>query len=275
MEGSTERTEDLSPNPSSVSAQADGGLESGVRTVKKRSMWQDSRVRLMGFFAAVIVVLYLATVIFALLFGFLGNKTPRTSQEREIVAWESVVNQGNASADQWQSYVLSLLADEQYVRAEQAIKEANKRKLDQVQGQNMLFCTAELQRSKGDLKAAEKSFTEAMKKMEAAYDKELEEGGDLQNWALSFGLNENYFTSALRLGSIYKDQGKYKESLKMLDLFLGQHPQESGVLVDRGDVKVKLGDKKGAEADYRLALKFIPDYQPALDGLKKIGADSK
>ena len=43
-------------------------------------------------------------------------------------------------------------------------------------------------------------------------------------------------------------------------------------LVTRASAKVQLGDKKGAAADYRAALKYIPDYQPALDGLKQIGA---
>ena len=40
----------------------------------------------------------------------------------------------------------------------------------------------------------------------------------------------------------------------------------------RATAKMQVGDKKGAEADYRAALKYIPDYQPALDGLKQIGA---
>ena len=49
-------------------------------------------------------------------------------------------------------------------------------------------------------------------------------------------------------------------------------PTDSDVLVTRAAAKVKVGDKKGAAADYRAALKYIPDYQPALDGLKQIGA---
>ena len=39
----------------------------------------------------------------------------------------------------------------------------------------------------------------------------------------------------------------------------------------RAQAKAKVGDKQGAANDYRAALKYIPDFQPALDGLKQIG----
>jgi hypothetical protein len=36
-----------------------------------------------------------------------------------------------------------------------------------------------------------------------------------------------------------------------------------------------MGDTAGAKADYNAALKYIPGYKPALDGLDKIGAGAK
>ena len=58
----------------------------------------------------------------------------------------------------------------------------------------------------------------------------------------------------------------------MFDVYLKEQPTAADVLVKRGTTKVEVGDEKGAEADFRAALKFIPDYQPALDGLEQIGA---
>ena len=59
----------------------------GVRS--RRSIWDDSMVRMMGFAAAILVIVFLATIVGALYFGFLGNNAPQTSSEREVMAWES------------------------------------------------------------------------------------------------------------------------------------------------------------------------------------------
>jgi tetratricopeptide (TPR) repeat protein len=42
----------------------------------------------------------------------------------------------------------------------------------------------------------------------------------------------------------------------------------------RGRAKAAMGDSAGAIDDFRNALKWHPDFQPALDGLKALGAGS-
>jgi tetratricopeptide (TPR) repeat protein len=64
----------------------------------------------------------------------------------------------------------------------------------------------------------------------------------------------------------------YPDAVKAFDAYLKVSPTDSDLLVQRGLLKAQLGDKKGAAADFRAALTYIPDYQPALDGLKQIGA---
>lgn len=248
--------------------------ESKVRVVRvKRSIWDDSMVRTMGFVAAVLVMVFLATIVGVLYFGFLGNETPQTSTQREVTAWEAAARTKGASVDQWQSFVLALIVDKQYVRASKVIAEVNANKgLDQIQGQNMLYCTAELQRAQGKMKDALVTYEQVMAKTKPAYEKELKTGGDTQNWAQSWGLHENYFLSALSRAALYRDAGQPGQALPMIDTYLSRYPRESQVLCDRAVIKTELGDTAGARADYNQALKFIPGYPEAINGLKKIGA---
>ena len=58
----------------------------------------------------------------------------------------------------------------------------------------------------------------------------------------------------------------------MFDLYLNAHRTASDILIDRGNAKIQLKDKKGAEADFRAALKYVPYDEQAKAGLKKIGA---
>lgn len=241
---------------------------------RRRSIMEDKRVRAMSVIAFVVFVGYLMSIAFALYFGFLGAQSPRTYAERDLTGWESAVKQENADLDQYQSYVLSLITAGQYSKATDVIKQVNaNEKLDQNRGFQMLYVEAELKRTQGDTAGALKLYEQVIEKTEEAYQTEFEEGGEFQNWAVAYGRHQNHFLAALGKGIILRDQKKYEEALEMFDLYLSANPRQAGILVDRGDIKAALGDKKGAEEDYRLALQFIPDYEEALEGLKKIGVD--
>ena len=57
-----------------------------------------------------------------------------------------------------------------------------------------------------------------------------------------------------------------------MDAYIAENPQAADILVDRGEAKIELKDNAGAEADFRAALKFVPDDKRAIAGLAKIGA---
>ena len=59
--------------------------------------------------------------------------------------------------------------------------------------------------------------------------------------------------------SLYND-GKYKESLSVLNKYLATHPKDATALVDRGDDYAALDDDKSAVADYSAAIDVNPDY---------------
>lgn len=250
--------------------------EAGARVVRrKRSMWEDRRVRIMAFGATFLVILYLITIVSLLVFGFIGgDDAPRTALERDVIVTESIVRSGEATAtiDQWQSYTEALVFDRRFQTAETIINEVNANTvLDQTQGQNMLFATAVLRDTQGRIDEAIDLYVEVMELTREAYEEELASGVE-PNWAMAFGLHDNYYRSAVRLAALYASQERWEEGIEMLDLYLGDRPRSAGVLADRGHLKVQLGDTEGAAADYREALRFDPELTDAREGLEEIGA---
>lgn len=249
-----------------------------VRVVRRRrSMWEDRVVRSMAFWVGALIIVLLSAVLSALYFGLIGgNPAPRTALQRELMAWESVTSTLDeaATADQWQSFVLTLIADSQYQRAQGVIAQVDAQsKIDQTRGANMLYCTAVLQSARGRDDEALETFGKVMERTRVEYEKELaSKDVDSPNWAKAVGLHDNHYFSALERAKILRDQEKWKEALEMLDVYLEERPQEAGVLVDRAYLKVQLGDRSGAESDYREALRFVPDFPEALEGLQEIGA---
>ncbi len=279
MVDEAQRSEDLGPVDAGQAGQAAPERATGTGQIvtvrRRRSIWEDPVVRVMGWAAALIVVGALMTVAAALFFGFIGpDQAPRTQAERDLAGWESSVKQEDANADQYQSYVLALITAEEFSRAQDVIDEVNSNdKIDQSQGSQMLFVEAELKKAQGELNEAAKIFEQVMKKTDEAYEKEYKEGGEFQNWAVAYGRHQNYYLSALSRAGIYAETGKWEQAVEMFDTYLANHPREAGVLVERGNAKAELGDTEGAEKDFREALRFIPDYEEALAGLKKIGVE--
>lgn len=250
---------------------------SNVRVVRRRrSVWEDRVVRSMAFWVGALVIVLLSAVLSALYFGLIGgDPAPRTALQRELMAWESVTGSLDtaATADQWQSFVLTLISDSQYQRAQGVIAQVDAQpKIDQTRGANMLYCEAVLQSARGRDEEALKTFTQVMELTRTAYEKEIaRKDDDGPNWAKAVGLHDNHYYSALERAKILRRQEKWKEALELLDVYLDDRPQEAGVFVDRAYLKVQLGDIVGAESDYREALRFVPEFPEALKGLQEIG----
>ena len=247
-------------------------------TVRKPSMWDDRRVRALATLAALIVILYLAAIVSMLYFGILGGTGgPRSAIERDVMVTESVARseETTATPEQWQDYVSALIADSQYAAAKRVITEVDANLgIDQTQGANMLYCTALLQRAQGGQQEALDTFAEVMELTDAAFQTELERPDDGRpNWAIAHGRHGNYYLSALSSAGIHRDLGQWEEGIEMLDIFLESHPLSAGVYADRAYLKAQAGDIDGAEADYREALRYVPNMEDAIEGLREIGVD--
>ena len=69
--------------------------------------------------------------------------------------------------------------------------------------------------------------------------------------------------------------GNDAAAIEAYTMYLNESPTDSDILIARGKLEAALGDKEAAERDFREALRFIPDYKPALDALEEIGAATR
>src|SRR5580700_6437112 len=81
--------------------------------------------------------------------------------------------------------------------------------------------------------------------------------------ATTVGLAAATPPEVVRAEHLYGD-GKFKESLQVLDAYLKSHPGDVTALVDRGDDYEALNNQRAAIADYTAALAINPDYAYAL-----------
>lgn len=254
-------------------AREDQGSQRVLVAVRRRSMWEDPRVRSLGALAGILGVVVLLTIAIGLYFGFLFDGTPQTRDQAALINWKAVATAPGGTVDQQQSYALALIQARDFPAAEKVIETIEARDdYEKERTETPLFLRGELQRAKGDLSAALATYTEAMDRMRSAYEKKFEEGGE-SNWAVAFGLHENYYLSTLARGAILQEQGDQAGAIEMYDIYLEGNPPEANILVKRGDAKAATGDTAGAAEDYREALRFLPDMQVAIDGLEKIGAE--
>ena len=110
-----------------------------------------------------------------------------------------------------------------------------------------------------------------MKGYEAEYDARVALGGTTAAAAKSAGYGADYYNAALVKAYALVKLSRWKEAVAAFDIFMKTNPTASDVLIDRGNAKVELKDKAGAEKDFREALRFGPDNPEAKAGLKRIG----
>lgn len=214
------------------------------------------------------VIGVLAVVAWVLATNFPGRQTPRTFEERQLAMLESVVKQKPQSEEAWADYILALVSAKQYSKAEQVIRQAEK-----TLGTNVidiLYVKARLAASRGD---ADQALDLANKAIKAGLEfrrKELErlaEKGTFPDPKVIKGpvLASAYYFQA----QLYAEQKKWPEAAEALTNALKEEPTSADTLVLRGNVYLEMNEVASATADFKQALKYIPGYQPALDGLKK------
>lgn len=74
----------------------------------------------------------------------------------------------------------------------------------------------------------------------------------------------------VNLGTVYHEKKDYKNALEKFNLAIGLNPGAADIFVLRAKTYAAMGQKDKALADVDKALKFVPDYQEALDAKKEI-----
>lgn len=239
-------------------------------TEKPRAL-DDPMVRRLALIGAGMLILWLAGILSALVFGLLTpSDVPRTAAERSLMVYESALEE-TTSVDPlvWADYAKALTAAKQYSRSQSVINNAMKAVKSKKSA--VMLEQARLYVDRGDWSKA----LEWVKKTEAEIEKEIEKErkaqeaqGILTDPAKPRASKELYLVKADALVG----KGDEKAAIAAYDEHLELYPTSADVYVLRGDLKAEAGDKAGAEEDYRECLKYIPDFQPAIDGLEKIGA---
>lgn len=74
------------------------------------------------------------------------------------------------------------------------------------------------------------------------------------------------------LGQIQSEQKKYDEAVKSMDKGLDLAPQAADMRIVYGEILEKAGKDKRAIAQFTEALRFLPNDEDAVAGLKRLGA---
>ncbi len=233
----------------------------------------DPVIRWLVLGIAAVVVVWLVTMLSAMIFGLLTPpSSPRTSAERDLMVLTGTVQSGKATTQTYAQYVGTLISAGQLAKAQQALDQALKIvKKDKsylyAQQADLLLAQKDYQ---GTVEAADKAIAEAEKELEAFMDANVKANRKRGAAAV---MPSSHSTAALAKAEALMASKDIPNAIKAFDIYIKESPADSDILVRRAQAKVEVGDKAGATKDFKAALKFIPDYQPALDGLKQIGAD--
>jgi len=232
----------------------------------------DPVVRWLTLAIAAVVILWAVGMLSALVFGLLSPpKAPRTAAERDLMALTATVQSGKANTQTYSQYVSTLINAGQLSKAQQSLDEALKiAKKDKsylyAQQADLALARKDY---KGTVAAADKAMAEATNELKAFMANNVKNNRAKLAGAV---IPTSYGEAALAKAEALVATKDYAGSIKAFDLYLKASPTDADIFVQRAQSKIQTGDKKGAAADFREALKFIPDFQPALDGLKQIGA---
>jgi len=225
------------------------------------SMFRDPAVRKMTYAALVVVILFLATAVGALVTGVISNTDgPRTAGERQLMIAAAVVNKPGATGEAWASYVDALVVTGDLGQAQVA--------LDRARASAGASVTPDLDLAGARLLRAQERHEQAV---EAADTAMKGYKAELAARTADGVLGDNYYNAVLVKARSCAELGRWKDAVEAFDIYITAHPTSADILVDRGNAKVGMKDNAGAEKDFRAALRFVPYDEEAKAGLKRIG----
>ena len=239
----------------------------------KAGMLRDPVVRWMTYVAIGLVILFLMTVVGALVTGVLtpsDERGPRTASERELMLATAKLKAAGSKGEAWAPYITALVANGDFGKARVALGRA-RASADLTATPQLDLAEARLLRAQKrypqTIAAADKSM-KGFLAQQAARKKASSETSAADEPVL---LPENYYNAALVKAYACVALDRWKDAVAMFDLYLLRNPTASDILIDRGNAKAAMKDNSGAEKDFREALRFGPNNTEALTGLKRIG----
>jgi len=214
--------------------------------------------------ALALIVVVLATSASLVIFFVTAEKAPRTAVERDIAAAEIAVRERASDPRVWQALAYA------YVRAERFddAVEVSRRGRSATGEDALLLSEADALRSAGRHKDAIAVYDEAviaLSEEESATVAARKKKG-IANSTSNASLVTAFYGRALSRSETGDTNGAIEDMKRALEF----GPQQSALLASLGELYEKSGETAKAEAAYREALRFIPDYPAALLGLKRL-----
>lgn len=206
----------------------------------------DSRVMYALVGVAAVLIIAIGTILFG---GPLFDNTPKTDTERDYDVLLKAL-----SRDPKNVAVLMTLAETEYRlgKKTEALDHAK-------QGAELATSTAGIPMRYAQLLVQEGKLADAQKWTEA--DLKLRKSNDSEPRFL--------------LAQILHDRGKTKEALAQMERGLKVSYQAADMRIVYAEMLADAGKKKDAEKQFREALRYLPDNERALKGLKDLGVSAE
>lgn len=252
------------PRPQATPPRRGGALSAAVK--------DDPVTRRLFIATFVVIALWLATVVGFVSTSSFASNAPRTSAERTMKVYEHEIAARTMTPKKWADYVMLLTSSGQYSRAQETIngllgqKAVDEKSLIMLEQARLNFARRDFA---GAITAADRAIAQA--KIDLKTDRKTQADRGFSDTDARLPQEED---AVLLKAEAYQAAGAPKKAIAEFNTYLTYQPTAANVYVERGDMKAAAGDKAGARADYRKALRFTPDDSHALEGLRKIGDES-
>jgi len=226
---------------------------------KRASIWHDPVATGLAFGIALVIIGALLAAILAVINGAvsLGATPPATLKQALLQnAQESVASSNDA--DGFTQLITTQVDNGDIPGAQVTLAQAKRQDFDLTQNEMINYSQAYIYQHSGKTAEAIKLYQQVMATLKKNYEDEKAKGGDT-NWAIAFGLPENYYNSASLLSDIFQQEKDWNNVVKYLNIWLGGKPTDASAMIDRGNAYLELGQKDKAKQDFQNALKFTSD----------------
>lgn len=214
--------------------------------------------------ALVLIIVVLATATSMVLYFMTAEKAPRTAVERDTAAAEIAVRARPSDPSAWQTLTYAYARAGRFDDALETVRRGR----ESTKEQALLLPEAEVLRIAGRYSDAVPVYDSAIvtlsKEESEAVAARAKQGVAMA--APSAALVRAYFGRALARNAAGDNAGAIEDVLAALDLAPGQ----ASMRVTLGDLYAASDQKDLAKAAYTEALRFIPDDEQALSGLKRL-----
>ncbi len=238
----------------------------------------DPMLKAMGIGILAIVVLILTVLLYGLIAGVINPAAPRTAVEFALERAETAIKNPKADGRDWADAIALLYSSgkkqEAYDTVEKgrvALKGNNEAVyIDEAYVQLLINDN----KNKEAAKAAEKAFATQMKIREKIAKDSASKGLSVPP---QLKRDQNLLTIDLLVlwATAEANLKHYPKANEILAQAIVLDTTASDVITMRGDIFLKQKMYGEAKKHYVEALKYLPDYQPAIQGLKSVAAAEK